>query len=932
MIKFIFTLLLTVLANTSPATAEFTPITDSNIADAVNLWQSDEASATTTYGHISDWDTSGVTDMGYLFVNAAKFNADISKWNTSMVIDFTQMFLGAKKFDGDLSDWVTSSATHMTSMFNTAEAFNGDISKWDTSSCTSMQGMFAGAKSFNRDISGWDTSKVTAMGFLFNDAIWFNADISKWNTQSVTNTRDTYKGACSLECEHYPTDHAGDCPVSPSAECENIGNRCATKTDEAECNDLYESCTWYNAECSKPAPTSAPTPGPRPLNPSPDFFISRAGFNKNVCAETNGDGIFKKKKCDVLSYGRQLFTLDTVTGLFYNQAADQCLDSHDVTAENPSPPYMDNCNKANYNQQWEIVPETNELRVRRENLGGGGDNGKRWCLDDVGAYYDGATWAMSPCRNLAPNTPEEDMNFHMYMLFRSYTAAPTLPPTMAPTMFPTTMSPTVAGPVTATEGEYISGWTFSPEENTSCDEVCAAVGSVCDETVFIEAMVEADLTTSTNGFETWFPEATRDVSVWQKFGAINKKVMGTNAVPGIRQTASDKNQGFVFGMTVDHGYRDQAGIESCKWEGGDFYPACYCGAAPTKAPTPPPPYVTASDIDGEYIPGWTFSANDYVSCSNVCTAVDSVCHEETFHNAIVAANLSTDGVGGDTWFPESLNVTVWTGFNRSFTNIVNGNVGPPCIRQDNLGSLYGYRPNLIVPQIQSCYWKKLAYYPACYCGKATVAPTESPTMVPTTAAPTPEPYILPSIPSGSKYIWGKKFMYCASICSSAGMECRESDVQPEFEFDSQKKLETLIANGDFAAYDGSPAEDGIPTDAFTKNWKTGGESTDTTCPYYNTINASYNWCSAGQTKVKDRCYAQSQNQLYLCLCHEKTESPTMVPTSAAPTSAAPTPEPYILPSIPSESKYIWGKKIYVLCEYMFECRYGVPGIGCPTRV
>ena len=40
---------------------------DSTIRTAVALWFSDRAAAEATYGHISTWETSGVTDMSYLF-------------------------------------------------------------------------------------------------------------------------------------------------------------------------------------------------------------------------------------------------------------------------------------------------------------------------------------------------------------------------------------------------------------------------------------------------------------------------------------------------------------------------------------------------------------------------------------------------------------------------------------------------------------------------------------------------------------------------------------------------------------------------------------------------------------------------------------------------------------------------------------------------
>ena len=44
-----------------------TLITQANIHEAVDLWLSDESQAIATYGDISDWDVSNVTDMTYLF-------------------------------------------------------------------------------------------------------------------------------------------------------------------------------------------------------------------------------------------------------------------------------------------------------------------------------------------------------------------------------------------------------------------------------------------------------------------------------------------------------------------------------------------------------------------------------------------------------------------------------------------------------------------------------------------------------------------------------------------------------------------------------------------------------------------------------------------------------------------------------------------------
>ena len=50
-----------------------------------------EANATNTYGHISDWNVSGVTNMSSAFKDR-EFNVDISKWDVSSVTNMGSMF------------------------------------------------------------------------------------------------------------------------------------------------------------------------------------------------------------------------------------------------------------------------------------------------------------------------------------------------------------------------------------------------------------------------------------------------------------------------------------------------------------------------------------------------------------------------------------------------------------------------------------------------------------------------------------------------------------------------------------------------------------------------------------------------------------------------------------------------------------------------
>ena len=90
----------------------YTPLTDANFQTAVNLWFSDQANATATYGHISDWNTSSVTNMNKAFKDRTTFDEDISSWDTSSVTNMRMMF-DQTSFNQDISDWNVSSVTNM---------------------------------------------------------------------------------------------------------------------------------------------------------------------------------------------------------------------------------------------------------------------------------------------------------------------------------------------------------------------------------------------------------------------------------------------------------------------------------------------------------------------------------------------------------------------------------------------------------------------------------------------------------------------------------------------------------------------------------------------------------------------------------------------------------------------------------------------------
>jgi hypothetical protein len=111
--------------------------TNADIKVAVSEWvhPCTRVAAEVKYGHISDWQTSQVTDMSKLFY----VNPD--------------MCVSASNF----------------------QTFNDDISRWDTSNVTNISYMFYAAHSSNRNnMRTWNLSRVTHSMWVFPDMKYYN--------------------------------------------------------------------------------------------------------------------------------------------------------------------------------------------------------------------------------------------------------------------------------------------------------------------------------------------------------------------------------------------------------------------------------------------------------------------------------------------------------------------------------------------------------------------------------------------------------------------------------------------------------------------------------------------------------------------------------------------------------------------------------------
>ena len=74
--------------------------------------------------------------------NATEFNEDISQWNTSAVTNMSYMFKDCSEFNKPLN-WDTRNVTTMSYMFYECYKFDKPLNI-DTSNVTSMEGKFYG--------------------------------------------------------------------------------------------------------------------------------------------------------------------------------------------------------------------------------------------------------------------------------------------------------------------------------------------------------------------------------------------------------------------------------------------------------------------------------------------------------------------------------------------------------------------------------------------------------------------------------------------------------------------------------------------------------------------------------------------------------------------------------------------------------------------
>ena len=149
--------------------------------------------------HLTDWDTSQVTDMTGLFKGKGSFNQPIGSWDTGQVTSMDSTFYSATSFDQPIGAWNTGKVTNMYAMFYNADIFNQPIGAWDTGKVTNMKYMLSYTDIFDQPIGSWDTSQVTDMSYMFYYADKFNQPIDSWNTSHVSDMSFMFYRASSFD-------------------------------------------------------------------------------------------------------------------------------------------------------------------------------------------------------------------------------------------------------------------------------------------------------------------------------------------------------------------------------------------------------------------------------------------------------------------------------------------------------------------------------------------------------------------------------------------------------------------------------------------------------------------------------------------------------------------------------------------------------------
>ena len=146
---------------------------------------------------LSNFDTSNVKDMGFMFDTCAAKDIDVSNLNTSNVIDMESMFNNCSLKASSILNLDTSNVKTMFQMFSDCKVDTLDLSNFNTSKVTTMSYMFYNCKANTINISNLDTSSVIHMDSMFRQTNISVLDLTCLNTSNVVSMTNMFSKCVS---------------------------------------------------------------------------------------------------------------------------------------------------------------------------------------------------------------------------------------------------------------------------------------------------------------------------------------------------------------------------------------------------------------------------------------------------------------------------------------------------------------------------------------------------------------------------------------------------------------------------------------------------------------------------------------------------------------------------------------------------------------
>ncbi|EOJ63882.1 BspA family leucine-rich repeat surface protein, partial [Enterococcus faecalis] len=160
---------------------------------------------------VSNWDTSNVTNMGYMFASASSLTElDISNFTINSKLDTTAIFKSTNLNTLKMNNWDLSLYKELTflneNIFSESPNLSHlEVKNWDVSKVTSLDGLYKSvfnspSKVTELDLSGWKTASVTEMSNMFNGADKLESiNLSGWDTSNVEYMDGMFNEATSLK-------------------------------------------------------------------------------------------------------------------------------------------------------------------------------------------------------------------------------------------------------------------------------------------------------------------------------------------------------------------------------------------------------------------------------------------------------------------------------------------------------------------------------------------------------------------------------------------------------------------------------------------------------------------------------------------------------------------------------------------------------------